>query len=104
MVLRATVQDTVPRVHCYTSHFFNILDEGEYVGFGPRGTPPDTPNTPREELQASSFRGVNNWSRHMDGGIDNVDDLFVPINVRNIHWLFLYVDFRKKTIRLYDSL
>ena len=60
MFLRATVQDTVPRVHCYTSHFFNILDEGKYVGFGPRGTPPDPPNTPREELQASSFRGVNN--------------------------------------------
>ena len=33
-----------------------------------------------------------------------MDNLFVPINVRNIHWLFLHVDFRKKAIRLYDSL
>ena len=40
----------------------------------------------------------------MDGGIDNVDDLFVPINVNNIHWLFLHVDFREKAIRLYNSL
>ena len=63
MFLRATVQNTVPRVHCYTSHFFNILDEGEYVGFGPRGTSPDPPNTPREDLQVSSFRGVNNWRK-----------------------------------------
>ena len=40
----------------------------------------------------------------MDGGIDNVDDLFVPINVDNIHWLFLHVDFRGKAIRIYNSL
>ena len=40
----------------------------------------------------------------MDGSIDNVDNLFVPINVNNIHWLFLHVDFREKAIRLYDSL
>ena len=105
MFLCATVQDTVPEVHCYTSHFFNnLLDKGKYVGFGPRGTPPDPPNTPHEDLQTSSFQAVENWSRHMDGGIDNVDDLFVPINVNNIHWLFLHVDFREKAIRLYNSL
>ena len=40
----------------------------------------------------------------MDDGINNMDDLFVSINVQNIHWLFLHVDFRTKTIRLYDSL
>ena len=40
----------------------------------------------------------------MDDGIDNVDDLFVPINVDNIHWLFLHVNFREMAIRLYNSL
>jgi len=104
MFLLATVQDKMPRVHCYTSHFFNILDDGEYVGFGPTGTLPDEPTTHGEERPASSFRGVKNWSDQMDGGINNVDDLFVPINVRNIHWLFLHVNLRTKTIRLYDSL
>ena len=53
--LQATVQDTVPGGHCYTSHFFNLLEEGEYVGFGPRGTSSNPPNTLREDLQASSF-------------------------------------------------
>ena len=33
-----------------------------------------------------------------------MDDLFIPINVNNIHWLFLHVDFREKAIRLYNSL
>ena len=104
MFLRATVQDTVPGVHCYTSHFFNILDEGEYVGLGTRGTSSDASKTPCADLQTSSFRVVNNLSSNMDGGIANVDDLFVPINVDNIHWLFHHVDFREKAIRLYNSL
>ena len=39
----------------------------------------------------------------MDGGIDNVNDLFVPINVNNMHWLFLHIDFREKAIRLRNS-
>ena len=94
----------VPGVHCYTSHFLNILDKGKYIGFGPRGTPPVPSNTPCEDIQASSFRVMGNWSRHMDDGIDNVNNLFVSINVDNIHWLFLHVDFKEKAIRLYDSL
>ena len=56
MVLLVTVQDTVPGVHYYTSHFFNILEKGKYVGFGPRGITPNLPNTPCEDLQAFSFR------------------------------------------------
>ena len=44
------------------------------------------------------------WSSNMDGGIANVDNIFVPINVDNIYWLFLHVYFREKAIRLYNSL
>ena len=65
-----------------------VLDQG-----APR---PDPPNTHRDDLQASSFRAVERWSRRMDGGMDNLDDLFVPINENNMHWLFLHVDFREK--------
>lgn len=39
MFLHVTVQDTVPRVHYYTTHFFsNLLDNSKYEGFGPRRT------------------------------------------------------------------
>ena len=33
-----------------------------------------------------------------------LDDLCVPINVNNAHWLFLQVDTKNKIIELYDSM
>ena len=32
-----------------------------------------------------------------------MEHLFVPINIANLHWIFLRVDFGRKTIELYDS-
>ena len=46
MFLCAYVQETVPRVHCYMSHFFSkLLDDGKYKGFGPQGTTSNSLNT-----------------------------------------------------------
>ena len=63
MFLRAHVQKKVKGVQCFSSRFFNLLwyhydvvngeaDHGSYEGFGPRGTPPDTPEA-REGIPAN---------------------------------------------------
>ena len=57
-----------------------------------------------EEEQPFSFREVQDWSDNIDDGMFNLQDIFVPINVNNEHWLLLQVDFREKGIRLYDSM
>ena len=36
--------------------------------------------------------------------MDNLEDLYVPINTNNAHWLFLRVRFTTQTIELYDSM
>ena len=40
----------------------------------------------------------------VQGGFFNQDNLFVPINISNTHWLFLGVDFNEKVIEIYDSI
>lgn len=56
------MQKTVPRVHYYFDSLLGqLLDDGKYEGFGPRGTLPDSLNTLRdltEEEQPSGFREV----------------------------------------------
>ena len=114
--LRAYVQEKVEGAHCLSSYFFNLLwnaneedDLGRYGGFGPRGTPPDTeaergdmPTDQADDLYR--FWRVQGMADGIEGGIFNLDNLFVPINIGNSHWLFLRVDFGTSTIELYDSL
>ena len=57
-------------------------------------------------MAKSNFNSLRDWSDHTDDGIpglEDLDDLFVPINVGNVHWLFAHVDFRESSIKLYDS-
>ena len=42
--------------------------------------------------------------RGVQGGLFNLDNLFVPININNSHWLFLWVDFNAHAIEIYDSI
>ena len=37
------------------------------------------------------------------GSVYDLDHLFVLINVGNSHWIFLHVQPKKKTVKLYDS-
>ena len=46
---------------------------------------------------------VQNYSDYIEGGLFNLEHLFVPINIANSHWIFLRADFERKTIELYDS-
>ena len=40
----------------------------------------------------------------VQGGLFNLDNLFVPININNTHWLFLWTDFNAQAIEIYDSI
>lgn len=95
----------LPRVHYYTMHFFSkLLGDGKYDEFGPRVTLPDPLKALCEELPASGFWDVQNWSKNIDGNMFDLDNLFVPINTNKMHWMFFHVDFRETTIRLYNLL
>ena len=114
------MQKKVEGVQCFTSRFFNLLwyhydvvngeaDHGSYEGFGPRGTPPDTPEA-REGIPANRvldryrFWSVQSLGDGLEGGLFSQDKIFVPINISNSHWLFLLVDINEKVIELYDSI
>ena len=46
---------------------------------------------------------VETWHNRFENGLFNLDHLFIPINVNNLHWIFLHVRPREKTVHLYDS-
>ena len=47
---------------------------------------------------------VQKLDRGVQGGLFNLDNLFVPINISNTHWLFLWVDFNTCVIEIYGSI
>ena len=47
-----------------------------------------------------SYKEVSQWGRRID--LLTLKQLFVPINIDNIHWIFIRVLFEDKTIKLYD--
>ena len=49
------------------------------------------------------YREVVGWSDHIEGGLFNLEQLFVPINITNTHWIFIRVHFESKTIEIYNS-
>ena len=50
------------------------------------------------------YAAVKRWSDRIPGGLANIDNLFIPINRDNEHWLFLQIHFPTRTISLCDSL
>ena len=43
---------------------------------------------------------LSRWGRRID--LSTLEQLFVPINIDNVHWIFIRVLFEDKTIELYD--
>ena len=74
-----------PRTHCFTTHFMGEMLEVE------------------DSSVIYDHEKVQNWSDGIEGGLFNLEHLFVPINIANLHWIFLRADFGSKTIELYDS-
>ncbi len=46
------------------------------------------------------FAQVRNWHKRVP---PSVSHLYIPINLHNIHWVFLRLDFQSKRIQLWDS-
>ena len=80
------VHDAVPLTHCYSTHFFTRLRPpgGDYC-----------------------YSNVTRWGRRVrariDDGWDGLRVLYVPINIGNMHWVFIRVDMQRKRVELYDS-
>ena len=49
------------------------------------------------------YNAVQDVASNIEGGLFNLRHLFVPINISNQHWFFLWVDFINTTIRAYNS-
>ena len=79
------MQEVIPQTHCYTSHIFGqVLSVSGNNGI-------------------YDYREVVGWSDHIEGGLFNLEQIFVPINLTNTHWIFIRVHFKSKTIKIYDS-
>ena len=72
-------------MHCFITHFMGELLEVE------------------DSSVIYDHKKVQNWSDGVEGGLFNLDQLFVSINIANSHWIFIRADFGRKTIELYDS-
>ena len=46
---------------------------------------------------------VRNDGSRIEGGLGSLDELYIPINVNNVHWNFIRVAITNKTIQLFDS-
>ena len=46
---------------------------------------------------------MQDYASNIDGGLFSLQHLFVPINISDQHWIFLWVDINNTTIRAYNS-
>ena len=51
-----------------------------------------------------SFYEVRNDDERIPGGLADLEELYIPINIGNSQWIFIRVDMRSKVIELYDSM
>ena len=63
-----------------------------------------SPRFANQVLDRHRFWTVQSLDSGLEGGLFSQDNLFVPINISNTHWLFLRVDFNEKAIEIYDSI
>ena len=78
--------NTNSKAHVYSTYFMSRLLRG-----GPEGNEYD-------------FHEVRNDDDRIPGGLADLEELYIPINVGNFHWIFIRVHMRSKTIELYDSM
>ena len=51
-----------------------------------------------------NFQEVRDFDDRIEGGLAGLNELCIPINVNNAHWIFIEVGFRTKEVHLFDSL
>ena len=55
------------------------------------------------ERPTYTYSNVQNWSRRIECGLFKLDNLYIPINHQNVHWLTMRVNFKAREISLWDS-
>ena len=85
MFLRKYVQEEIQGVHCYFICFMQMM-----LREGKSGLIYD-------------YNAVQDVASNIDGGLFNLQHLFVPINISDRHFIFLWVDFNITTITAYNS-
>lgn len=50
-----------------------------------------------------TYSNVQYWSRRIECGLFKLDNLYIPINHQNVHWLTMRVNFKAREISLWDS-
>ena len=78
--------DSRSRAHIYSSYFMSRLLSG-----GPQS-------------EDYNFQEVRNYDNRIENGLANLDELYIPVNISNEHWILIKVDLRRKEIHLFDSL
>ena len=76
------LQEKGEKIYCFRSDFMNQLNsEGKF-----------------------SYEKVKRWSRHVpNGDIFELEKLFIPINIDNMHWILAVIYMQEKRIQIYDS-
>jgi len=91
-ILRGMLDD---RSYIYTSYFMGaLLQTGEH------GT--DDPNYDHSKVERWSRR-IRRRLSGLNEGLFSLNNLYIPINHKNVHWLTLHINFVKKKISLWDS-
>jgi len=57
----------------------------------------------KRERPTYTYSNVQNWSRRIECGLFKLDNLYIPINHQNVHWLTMRVNFKAREISLWDS-
>mmetsp|Transcript_4214 Transcript_4214/g.5918 ORF Transcript_4214/g.5918 Transcript_4214/m.5918 type:complete len:611 (-) Transcript_4214:334-2166(-) len=55
------------------------------------------------ERPTYTYSNVKHWSRRIECGLFKLDNLYIPINHQNVHWLTMRVNFKAREISLWDS-
>ena len=54
-------------------------------------------------VRGYNFEAVRNNDSRIEGGLESLDKLYIPINVNNVHWNFIRVAITNNMIQLFDS-
>eukprot|EP01091_Cochliopodium_minus_P012400 TRINITY_DN3745_c0_g1_i1.p1 TRINITY_DN3745_c0_g1~~TRINITY_DN3745_c0_g1_i1.p1 ORF type:complete len:117 (+),score=6.67 TRINITY_DN3745_c0_g1_i1:622-972(+) len=76
LMMKNTLYNNLPKVFYFNSYFYPQLKKG--------------------------MENVKLWSMSF-GDIFDLDYLFITINILDIHWTVVVVDFKERTINYYDS-
>ena len=73
------------KVHVYNSYFMTMLMR--CVG----------------RTDSCNFSDVHGFDGRIHGGLSSLDELYIPVNLNDNHWIFIRVIFSSKVIELWDS-